>query len=108
MSGQVFETVCIVCPCCGKEDFETYRDLEFTKKKIEEIRPKFHVFGHIHNSYGNKKIGKTTYINCSVCNEDYEVTSKQSATAIANKFTRAMEKRQMNRPLLNKFVKLIA
>lgn len=39
---------------------------------------------------------------------DYEVTGKQSSSAIASRFTKAMEKRQMNRPLLNKFIQTIA
>jgi len=41
ISGQVFEQFCIVCPCCGKEDWETNEDYEFTKKLIEEAGKKF-------------------------------------------------------------------
>ena len=39
---------------------------------------------------------------------DYEVSGNQSSRAIATQFTKAMEKRQMNRPLLNKFIQTIA
>lgn len=40
-------------------------------KKIEEIKPKVHCFGHIHSSYGTKKVGDTLFVNASTCNEDY-------------------------------------
>lgn len=36
LSGQVFEQMCIVCPCCNKEDYETNTDINFTKRKMEE------------------------------------------------------------------------
>jgi len=36
LSGQVFESSCIVCQCCGKEDYETFEDIKFTKKIIED------------------------------------------------------------------------
>jgi hypothetical protein len=32
LSGQVFESYCLVCGCCGKEDWETDNDIGFTKK----------------------------------------------------------------------------
>jgi hypothetical protein len=35
LSGQVFEQVAIVCSCCGKEYYETYEDIKFTKQTIE-------------------------------------------------------------------------
>ena len=41
-------------------------------KAIERVQSKYHIFGHIHDSYGQRKIGKTTYINASICNEAYE------------------------------------
>ena len=34
--------------------------------------PKVHVFGHIHNGYGQKQIGQTLYVNAAVCDEDYK------------------------------------
>lgn len=38
------------------------------RKKIEKINPKYHIFGHIHESYGIYKNEKTTFINCSLKN----------------------------------------
>lgn len=42
------------------------------KKKI----PRYHSFGHIHHGYGIKKTKKTTFINCSVYSEEYELENK--------------------------------
>jgi hypothetical protein len=41
LSGQVFEQICIVCPCCNKEDWETHIDIKFTQEKLEELGQKF-------------------------------------------------------------------
>ncbi|HYG50365.1 MAG TPA: metallophosphatase domain-containing protein [Flavobacteriales bacterium] len=40
-------------------------------KRIEFIKPKFNVFGHIHEAYGVMKVNGTTFINASVLNERY-------------------------------------
>jgi len=37
-------------------------------KKVKEIKPTYHIFGHIHNSYGIEKIENTTFINASNIN----------------------------------------
>ncbi len=41
---------------------------EDLKKKIAYINPKYHLFGHIHESYGQLQTDGTTYINA--CNLD--------------------------------------
>jgi Icc-related predicted phosphoesterase len=38
---------------------------------IKEKKPKYHIFGHIHEGYGSYKEGETTFINASVCNIQY-------------------------------------
>lgn len=48
---------------------------------IKRIRPKLHVFGHIHGGYGTTKLthddgSSTTLINASVVNEGYEPVNK--------------------------------
>lgn len=43
---------------------------------IEKIKPKAHVFGHIHESYGAAKLKGTHFINASVLNESYELINK--------------------------------
>ena len=40
-------------------------------KRIETVKPKYHIFGHIHEGYGRVKIGKTTFINPSVLDGNY-------------------------------------
>ena len=39
--------------------------------KIEEIKPKIHLFGHIHASNGDTLIGRTRFINSAIVGEDY-------------------------------------
>lgn len=39
---------------------------------VNRIKPKLHVFGHIHHGYGQKVIDGTTFINASICNERYQ------------------------------------
>ena len=46
------------------------------KLKVDEIKPKIHIFGHIHGSYGYKFINGTHFFNASVLNESYEYTNK--------------------------------
>ena len=42
-------------------------------KKVKEIRPALHIFGHIHFSSGIYKEENTTYVNAAVLNEGYEI-----------------------------------
>jgi Icc-related predicted phosphoesterase len=39
---------------------------------VKRIKPKIHVFGHIHHGYGMVEIGGTKFVNASVCDESYE------------------------------------
>lgn len=40
--------------------------------RIQELKElKLHVFGHLHQGYGQVKIGDVTYVNASVCTEEY-------------------------------------
>lgn len=45
-------------------------------KRIEEVKPKIHIFGHIHDDYGIKKFSETTHINASTCDERYKPINK--------------------------------
>lgn len=49
---------------------------ELLQKEIVKKKPKYHIFGHIHEGYGKFKTKDTTFINCSVLNEHYELTNK--------------------------------
>lgn len=41
---------------------------------INRVKPKIHVFGHIHSSHGVKKIEDTLFINASILDERYQIT----------------------------------
>ncbi len=38
----------------------------------ERVRPKYHIFGHIHEAYGMTSNGTTTFLNVSSCNLAYQ------------------------------------
>lgn len=41
-------------------------------KRVVEVKPKLHVFGHIHHSYGMQQFNGTTFVNASICTEQYK------------------------------------
>lgn len=45
------------------------------RNKVLEIKPKLHVFGHIHGSYGVEVFNGTTFVNASVVNEAYKIAN---------------------------------
>lgn len=45
-------------------------------QKINEIKPKVHICGHIHEAYGVVEKQGTTFINASVLNEKYQLVNK--------------------------------
>jgi len=49
---------------------------ELLSDKVKSLKPKIHVFGHIHTGYGYKFDGDTHYFNASVLNEQYNFTQK--------------------------------
>ena len=55
---------------------EPYLGCELLRVRVDKIKPKIHVFGHIHGSYGYAFDGHTHYINASVLDERYEYTHK--------------------------------
>ena len=44
---------------------------ELLRVRVEQVNPLLHVFGHIHNAYGEVYKGDTLYVNASICNERY-------------------------------------
>jgi Icc-related predicted phosphoesterase len=49
---------------------------ELLIQRILEVKPKFHVCGHIHTGYGVMETDDTTFINASVLNESYNYTQR--------------------------------
>jgi Icc-related predicted phosphoesterase len=43
---------------------------------VEKTKPRVHVFGHIHGSYGTTKNEHTTFYNASLANERYEIVNQ--------------------------------
>lgn len=46
-------------------------------KRIKEIKPKYHIFGHIHDPYGMEEHDGTVFINTSICDESYNASYRQ-------------------------------
>ncbi len=44
---------------------------EMLRYRVDQIKPKIHVFGHIHGSWGHYFDGHTHFINASVLDERY-------------------------------------
>ncbi len=40
-------------------------------RRVREVRPRLHVFGHIHEAYGMLRDGETTFANACVCTLGY-------------------------------------
>lgn len=45
-------------------------------KKVVEVQPLIHSFGHIHDCYGTISYNNTLFINASTCNESYRPVNK--------------------------------
>lgn len=45
-------------------------------KKVQEITPRLHIFGHIHEAAGITQHGATTFINASILDERYHVKNQ--------------------------------
>lgn len=44
---------------------------EDLQARLAAVKPRIHIFGHIHCGYGVTVSGGTTYLNASVCDENY-------------------------------------
>jgi Icc-related predicted phosphoesterase len=44
--------------------------------RIKAVKPKVHVFGHIHENTGQKKIDGTLFVNCSLCDNYNNLVEK--------------------------------
>jgi Icc-related predicted phosphoesterase len=43
---------------------------------IMKVKPRYHVSGHVHGSYGEKQFNGVTFLNVSSCGENYKVQNK--------------------------------
>ena len=44
-------------------------------KAVERVRPRLHVFGHIHEGYGVAKSGGTVFVNACNCDVRYRAVN---------------------------------
>lgn len=40
-------------------------------RELERLRPKLHVFGHIHEGHGQQRLGDCQFVNASTCNSAF-------------------------------------
>ena len=63
-------------PPHGKLDMSPYDKIpagcEELMKRVEDVKPKIHLFGHIHDGYGTISNENTKFYNVAVCNERYD------------------------------------
>ncbi len=66
------------CPAFGINDQVRgiSQGCAFLRDKIKEIKPKYHIHGHIHEGYGIYCDEKTVYINASYMDEFYNPINK--------------------------------
>lgn len=55
---------------------------ELLTKRLEVVKPRVHIFGHIHGSYGTTQRDNTLYINAAICTESYRPTNKPQVVVI--------------------------
>ena len=67
-------------PAFGKLDYVPYDGLnvgcEELLKRIEEVKPKIHLSGHIHSGWGYVFNGETHFLNAAILNDRYEFRNK--------------------------------
>ena len=67
-------------PPWGHCDITPYGNLnvgcELLRARVDELKPKIHVFGHVHSGYGYKFHEGTHFINAAVLNEKYKYANK--------------------------------
>jgi hypothetical protein len=49
---------------------------EELKIRLASVRPRVHIFGHIHDAYGVAQSRTTVYANACSCDEDYRATHR--------------------------------
>lgn len=52
------------------------------KRKVEQLQPRLHVYGHIHSGAGTYRHGRTVMVNASVLNEQYSLVNEPTVVEI--------------------------
>lgn len=53
------------------------------QQKVEEIKPKVHIFGHIHHSSGETSANGVKYVNAAMMNEAYQLVHEAKLIEIS-------------------------
>lgn len=48
---------------------------EDLRDAVKRVKPKVHIFGHIHGGYGEYFSGRTRFVNASICDEAYQTSN---------------------------------
>jgi len=60
-----------------QEDFKVkYLGCSALLDAIQDKKPKVHIFGHIHQGYGARRLADTQFINASLCDERYSPVNR--------------------------------
>ena len=49
---------------------------EELREAVRRVKPRLHVFGHIHHAYGRHVVDGTRFVNASICDEFYEPSNR--------------------------------
>lgn len=58
----------------GDEPMDRHVGCKDLLNAISKAKPRYHSFGHVHHSYGEKILEGTHFINASICDEQYRPT----------------------------------
>lgn len=61
------------------------------RQVVERVRPKLHVFGHVHLGHGTTKIGNILFVNAAVCTESYTPSNPPIVIELDAKGARVVE-----------------
>ena len=62
------------CPPLGILDFDDniHYGSDELLEKVSQVKPLYHLFGHIHANNGIENVGSTTFINSAIVNAIYD------------------------------------
>lgn len=55
---------------------------EILRVALKRIRPKIHIFGHLHSGYGRTEIDGTVFANVAICDESYDPVNRPQVIEI--------------------------
>jgi Icc-related predicted phosphoesterase len=75
-------------PPMGIKDISIYNGdscgCRYLLNRVLDVKPKFHIFGHIHKWHGTTKKAGITFVNASTCTEQYKPTNEPIIIEVDN------------------------